>query len=228
MSEQVRLMFTDISERYDLGNDVLSFGAHRLWKRTMVRQARVPRGGKVLDLATGTGDIALLFADEVGAEGRVIGADFSPGMIAQAQLRGKNQRANLSFEVGDAMHLRFADDAFDITSISFGIRNIDDPVRALAEMRRVVKPGGRVVVLEFGQPRGLFGLLYRFYSNHILPIIGGIVSGNREAYSYLNRTAAAFPCRDEFVGLMHRAGFRRATWRALFGGIAFLYIGEVE
>lgn len=228
MSEQVRLMFSDISGSYDLGNDVLSFGTHRLWKRSMVRQARAPRGGSVLDLATGTGDIALLFSDEVGPEGKVVGADFSPGMIEQARAREKNRRSNLSFEVGDAMHLRFADNSFDISSISFGIRNVDDPVKALSEMRRVVKPGGRVVVLEFGQPRGIFGILYRFYSNYVLPIIGGVVSGNRKAYSYLNRTAAEFPCREGFIDLMHRAGFKRASWKGMFGGIAFLYIGEVE
>ncbi len=221
-------MFSDISERYDVGNDVLSFGAHRLWKSYMVRQARAPRGGRVLDLATGTGDIALLFSDAVGAEGEVVGVDFSPGMIEQANKRPKNRRPNLRFEVGDAMNLRFGTDSFDICSISFGIRNVDDPVQALAEMRRVVKPGGRVVVLEFGQPRGLFGQLYRFYSETILPVIGGVVSGNREAYSYLNRTAAAFPCREDFTDLMRRAGFRKASWKGLFGGIAFLYIGEVE
>lgn len=228
MSEQVRLMFSDISGSYDLGNDVLSFGTHRLWKRSMVRQARAPRGGSVLDLATGTGDIALLFSDEVGPEGKVIGADFCPDMIQQARAREKNQRRNLSFEVGDAMSLRFTDNSFDISSISFGIRNVDDPVKALSEMRRVVKPGGRVVVLEFGQPRGLFGMLYRFYSNYILPIIGGVVSGNRKAYSYLNRTSAEFPCREGFIDLMRRAGFKRASWKGMFGGIAFLYIGEVE
>ena len=228
MSEQVRLMFSDISERYDVGNDVLSFGAHRLWKNYMVRRAAAPRGGRVLDLATGTGDIALLFAEAVGPDGEVMGVDFCPDMIELARKRPKNHRDNLRFEVGDAMKLRFADDSFDICSISFGIRNVDDPVVAMAEMRRVVKPGGRVVVLEFGQPRGLFGSLYRFYSETILPVVGGVVSGNREAYSYLNKTAASFPCRDEFVGLMRRAGFARAGWKALFGGIAFLYIGEVE
>jgi len=228
MSEQVRLMFSDISGSYDLGNDVLSFGTHRLWKRIMVRSAGAPRGGSVLDLATGTGDIALLFSREVGPQGKVIGADFCPDMIEQARRREKNHTPNLSFEVGDAMHLRFADDSFDVSSISFGIRNVDDPVKALSEMRRVVKPGGRVMVLEFGQPRGIFGMLYRFYSNYVLPVIGGIVTGNRTAYSYLNRTAAEFPCREGFVDLMRRAGFRRAAWKGLFGGIAFLYIGEVE
>lgn len=221
-------MFSDISERYDLGNDILSFGTHRLWKNAMVRRAAAPRGGRVLDLATGTGDIALRFTDAVGPEGEVVGVDFCPDMIELARKRPNNDRPNLRFEVGDAMNIRFASDSFDVCSISFGIRNVDDPVKALSEMRRVVKPGGRVVVLEFGQPRGLFGSLYRFYSNTLLPIVGGIVCGNREAYDYLNRTASTFPCREEFIDLMHRAGFRRATWKSLFGGIAFLYIGEVE
>lgn len=221
-------MFSDISERYDLGNDVLSFGAHRLWKNTMVRSARAPQGGRVLDLATGTGDIALRFAEVVGEKGEVVGVDFCPDMIELARARKNNGRSNLRFEVGDAMNLRFAEDSFDVCSISFGIRNVDDPVRALSEMRRVVKPGGRIVVLEFGQPLGLFGLLYRFYSNTLLPVIGGIVCRNREAYDYLNRTASTFPCRDDFTAMMRRAGIGRAIWRSLFGGIAFLYIGEVE
>jgi demethylmenaquinone methyltransferase/2-methoxy-6-polyprenyl-1,4-benzoquinol methylase len=228
MSEQVRLMFSDISERYDLGNDVLSFGTHRLWKRTMVRLARAPKGGRVLDLATGTGDIALLFSDAVGSQGEVIGADFCPDMIELAQQRRKNHRPNLRFEVGDAMALRYPSNSFDICSISFGIRNVDSPRGALAEMRRVTKPGGRVVVLEFGQPQGAFGKLYNIYSDRILPFIGGIVCGNREAYDYLNRTAAHFPCGDAFIQIMRDAGFRKATAKPLFGGIAWLYIGEVE
>jgi demethylmenaquinone methyltransferase/2-methoxy-6-polyprenyl-1,4-benzoquinol methylase len=228
MSEQVRVMFSDISENYDIGNDVLSFGVHRLWKRRMVRRAAAPRGGRVLDLATGTGDIALLFSDAVGAGGSVTGVDFSPEMIELARHRPKNRRDNISFEVGDAMNLRFADNSFDVGSISFGIRNVDDPVKALSEMRRVVRPGGRVVVLEFGQPGGLFGSIYRVYSNTLLPIIGGIVCGNREAYDYLNRTAAQFPCGEQFAALMRRAGFQNPKWEPLFGGIAFLYIGEVN
>jgi demethylmenaquinone methyltransferase/2-methoxy-6-polyprenyl-1,4-benzoquinol methylase len=220
-------MFSDIAPGYDLGNDVLSFGTHRLWKRRMVREARVPKGGRVLDLATGTGDIALLFSDEVGPRGSVTGVDFCADMIEQARRRPKNQRDNLSFEVGDAMSLRFADDTFDATSISFGIRNVDDPVRALAEMRRVTRPGGRVVVLEFGQPGGLFGSLYRFYTGRIGPFVGGVITGHRDAYSYLDRTAANFPCDRAFVALMMRAGLENVEWWPLFGGIAWLYVAEV-
>jgi demethylmenaquinone methyltransferase/2-methoxy-6-polyprenyl-1,4-benzoquinol methylase len=221
-------MFSEISGKYDLGNDVLSFGTHRLWKRTMVRRARAPKGGRVLDLATGTGDIALLFSDAVGERGEVIGADFCPDMIEQARVRPKNTRSNLRFEVGDAMDLRFDDNAFDVCSISFGIRNVDDPVKALKEMRRVTKPGGRVVVLEFGQPKGAFGALYRFYSGTICTFLGGVISGKREAYDYLNRTSAAFPSGDAFIALMRKAGFTSMTARPLFGGIAYLYVGEVN
>ncbi|MBC8144827.1 MAG: bifunctional demethylmenaquinone methyltransferase/2-methoxy-6-polyprenyl-1,4-benzoquinol methylase UbiE, partial [bacterium] len=227
MSDQVRLMFSDIAPGYDLGNDVLSFGTHRLWKRRMVRASRVSAGDRVLDLATGTGDIALLFSDAVKSDGRVTGVDFCADMIDQAQRRPKNQRDNISFEVGDAMNLRFADGVFDVTSISFGIRNVDDPVKALGEMRRVTRIGGRVVVLEFGQPRGLFGALYRFYTGRIGPLVGGLITGHRNAYSYLEQTAARFPSGSAFVELMARAGMNRVESQPLFGGIAWLYTAEV-
>ncbi len=228
MSESVRQMFSEIAGRYDVGNDILSFGIHRLWKQRLVLQAQAPFGGRVLDLATGTGDIALLFANDVGPSGEVIGVDFCADMIDLARRRPKNNRANLSFTVGDAMDLPYEDDSFDVCSISFGIRNVDDPVRALAEMRRVVRPGGRVVVLEFGQPSGLFGSIYRLYSNTLLPLAGGVVSGNFKAYDYLNRTAASFPCGEAFVQFMRRAGFRDVSVEPLFGGVAWLYVGRVE
>ena len=228
MSDQVRLMFSDIAPGYDLGNDVLSFGTHRLWKRRMVRAARVPANGRVLDLATGTGDIAALFAREVGPGGTVVGVDFCADMIKQARSRDRNRHDNLSFEVGDAMQLRFDDASFDVVTISFGIRNVDDPVRALREMRRVTRAGGRVVVLEFGQPRGLFGALYRLYTARIGPLVGGIITGHGDAYAYLDRTASAFPCDDAFVALMNEAGMYNVKWEGLFGGIAWLYVAEVE
>jgi demethylmenaquinone methyltransferase/2-methoxy-6-polyprenyl-1,4-benzoquinol methylase len=228
MSEQIRVMFSEIAPSYDIGNDLLSFGVHRLWKQRLVRAARPKPGDRVLDLATGTGDIALLFSKAVAPGGEVVGIDFCRDMIEQAKTRERNKGHGIDFEVGDAMSLRFADDSFDIATISFGIRNVDDPVKALSEMRRVVRPGGRVVVLEFGQPRGLFGSFYSFYSGTVCPILGGIVSGHKDAYDYLNRTSAAFPCREAFVDLMHRAGIRNVRWEPLFNGVAFLYVGEVE
>jgi demethylmenaquinone methyltransferase/2-methoxy-6-polyprenyl-1,4-benzoquinol methylase len=228
MSEQIRLMFSEIAPSYDVGNDLLSFGVHRLWKRGLVRAARPKPGDRVLDLATGTGDIALLFSKAVAPGGEVVGVDFCRDMIEQATVRERNQGKGIRFEVGDAMSLRFTDNSFDISTISFGIRNVDDPVKALSEMRRVVRPGGRVVVLEFGQPRGIFGSLYSFYSGTVCPVLGGLVSGHKDAYDYLNRTSAAFPCREAFVDLMRRAGMTKVTWEPLFGGVAFLYVAEIE
>lgn len=221
-------MFSDISESYDLGNDVLSFGMHRFWKKRFVRMAGPRPGDRVLDVATGTGDIAALFAKKVGPEGEVVGVDFSAAMISQARNRGRNAFRNIRFEVGDAMDLRFASNSFDIASISFGIRNVDDPAAGIAEMRRVVKPGGRVAVLEFGQPTGLMGVLYRFYSGTLLPLIGGIISGNQEAYRYLDKTAAKFPSGKRFTELMKDVGFADITTVPLMSGIAWIYIGVVE
>ena len=221
-------MFSDISESYDLGNDVLSFGMHRLWKRRFVRMSGPQKGDSVLDVATGTGDIAAVFAKEVGPEGNVVGVDFSAAMISRARKRGKNVMQNLRFEVGDAMDLRFASHSFDVASISFGIRNVDDPGAGIAEMSRVVKSGGRVAVLEFGQPTGLFGALYRFYSSKLLPFVGGLISGNQDAYSYLDRTAATFPCGQKFAELMENNGLKDVLAKPLLGGAAWIYIGTVK
>lgn len=228
MSETVRLMFSEISGSYDLGNDVLSVGMHRSWKRRFVKLTGPKPGDVVLDVATGTGDIASIFAHKVGAEGKVIGVDFSAAMIDTARKREKNTAPNLGFEVGDVLDLRFEENMFDIATISFGIRNVDDPVAGLAEMRRVVKPGGRVAVMEFGQPKGFLSGCYRFYSQNILPIIGGIISGNRDAYSYLERTSAQFPSGEEFMAMMGQAGIRNVKGTPLMGGLAWMYIGSVE
>ncbi|MGE3802770.1 MAG: bifunctional demethylmenaquinone methyltransferase/2-methoxy-6-polyprenyl-1,4-benzoquinol methylase UbiE [Candidatus Kapaibacterium sp.] len=227
MSEQVRLMFSDISESYDLGNDVLSLGMHRLWKKKFVKVAGPKSGDRVLDVATGTGDIATIFAKKVGKEGEVVGVDFSPAMIARARSRAKNLLPNLRFESGDALDLRFASNTFDIASISFGIRNVDNPAAGLKEMMRTVKPGGHVAVLEFGQPSGLWGAFYRFYSRTLLPFLGGLISGNEEAYSYLDETSARFPSGEKFVALMREVGFVDIVVRPLLGGVAWIYVGKV-
>ena len=221
-------MFGDIAESYDLGNDVLSLGMHRSWKKRFVHAASPKKGDCVLDVATGTGDIATLFARKVGVDGEVVGVDFSAAMIARARGRAKNVRPNLRFESGDALDLRFSSNTFDIASISYGIRNVDDPVAGLAEMHRVVKSGGRVAVLEFGQPKGVWGNLYRFYSQKVLPFIGGIISGNQNAYSYLEETAAGFPSGEDFVALMREAGLTNIKAISLMGGVSWIYIGMVE
>ena len=228
MSETVRTMFADIAPRYDVANTALSLGIHHLWRRTVVRLSQVQAGMRVLDCATGTGDLALAFKNAVGKSGHVVGTDFCAEMMETAPDKARKNGMDIRFEVADAMNLPYPDNSFDIASISFGIRNVDVPAQALREMARVVRPGGRVVVLEFGQPRGIIGAFYRFYSNHVIPFVGGILSGNREAYSYLNRTAAQFPSGDNFAAMMRETGaFAGTNYKALTFGIAYVYIGKV-
>lgn len=221
-------MFTDIAPKYDITNTVLSLGIHHIWRRATVRASGARQGMRVLDCATGTGDLALAFKQTVGPTGRVVGTDFNADMLSFAPAKARDRSLDVEFEVADAMDLPYADATFDVASISFGIRNVDDPVRALSEMARVVVPGGRVVILEFGQPRGLVGLSYTFYSKYIIPVIGGMLTGNRKAYEYLPTTAAAFPCREAFLDTMRKTGrYADVSYRELTGGIAFLYVGTV-
>ncbi len=224
MSDAVHSMFSDIAPRYDLTNSVLSLGVHHLWRAATVKASGARAGSHVLDCATGTGDLALTFKRTVGPAGRVLGTDFNADMLSFAPAKARSKGLEVEFEVADAMRLPYADATFDVASISFGIRNVDVPRTALSEMARVVKPGGRIVVLEFGQPRGLMGLTYRWYSRHIIPLIGGLLTGNRKAYEYLPTTAAAFPCREEFLKLMRSTDLLEdCKFQELTGGIAFLY-----
>jgi demethylmenaquinone methyltransferase / 2-methoxy-6-polyprenyl-1,4-benzoquinol methylase len=228
MSEKVRNMFADIADDYDRINGVLSFGIHNIWRKSTVLASRVKPGDRVLDCATGTGDLALEFKRAVGHEGYVKGTDFCKEMIEYAPEKAHDKRLVVDFEVADAMDLPYEDNSFDIASIAFGIRNVDDPVTALKEMARVVRPGGRVVVLEFGQPEGVIKYPYEFYSRHVMPAIGGWISGNREAYTYLPETSAKFPAGEKFLELMDQTGsFEKREAEKLTGGIAFVYVGTV-
>ncbi len=229
MSTEVRQMFSSIATRYDVTNEVLSFGIHRLWRRAAVRYSGAREGDSILGCATGTGDLALAFKRKVGGSGRVVGTDFCPEMLQSAPAKAQKEGLSVEFQVADAMALPFADATFDVASIAFGIRNVDDPVKCLKEMARVVKPGGRVVVLEFGQPEGMFGALFRFYSKTIMPAIGGLLTGNRAAYEYLPRTAAAFPAGERFLGLMDQAGaYRERVAKPMTFGTSYVYVGTVR
>jgi demethylmenaquinone methyltransferase / 2-methoxy-6-polyprenyl-1,4-benzoquinol methylase len=229
VSEQVREMFASIARRYDAANEVLSLGVHRGWRRAAVRLSGVVPGDRVLDCATGTGDLALAFKRAVGPTGEVVGTDFCAEMLETAPAKARRAGLEVRFEVADALALPYADRSFDVASIAFGIRNVDDPVRCLREMARVVRRGGRVVVLEFGQPHGPFGALFRVYSRQVMPAIGGLLTGNRAAYEYLPRTAAAFPAGDSFLGLMDEAGsFWQRSATPLLAGTAYVYTGTVR
>ncbi len=228
MSEKVRNMFADIADDYDRINGILSFGVHNAWRKKTVLESGAKPGDRVLDCATGTGDLALEFKKTVGHDGYVLGTDFCKEMIEHAPAKAEDENLVVEFEVADAMDLPYDDDSFDVTSIAFGIRNVDDPSVALKEMARVVKPGGRVVVLEFGQPKGLIRYPYQFYSKHVMPTVGGWISGNREAYTYLPETSARFPAGDKFLELMNETGsFSSARAIKLTGGIAYVYVGTV-
>jgi len=229
MSEKVRRMFADIADDYDRVNTILSFGVHHGWRTKTVQLSGAKSGDSILDCATGTGDLAIEFKKKVGAAGYVLGTDFCKEMIEHAPAKAQNEDLSIDFEVADAMELPYKDDRFTISSIAFGIRNVDEPVTALKEMARVVQPGGRVVVLEFGQPKGLLKYPYELYSQHIMPTLGGWISGNRQAYTYLPKTSAAFPAGDQFITLMEQAqSFAHIEAHKLTGGIAYIYVGTVQ
>ncbi len=222
-------MFDRIAPKYDRANKVLSFGVDRSWRRAAVRTAAVHRGDRVLDVATGTADLALALAAKTGDEGAVVGLDFSRPMLLEGRRKVQGSNRSVALLEGDALRLPFPDDTFDVATIAFGIRNVDDPEQGVQEMARTVRPGGRVVILEFGQPRTLMAGPYRFYSRHVMPRLGAALTGDRAAYEYLPDTAARFPSGDRFVQIMERTNrFEDVAVRALTGGIAYLYTGTVR
>lgn len=223
--EQVRTMFDRIAGRYDLLNHVLSMSIDRLWRRRTVRlvAARAPR--RVLDVATGTGDLALALARAL-PEARITGLDLSEGMLAAA--RGKVAARGLSGRIelvrGDAEHLAWPDATFDAVTVAFGVRNFGDLERGLSELARVLRPGGQLAVLEFSRPDNpLFRRLYEFYSGRILPRIGGLLSRDKRAYEYLPASVGAFPPPEEFLAMLRAAGLADCTARSQSFGIARIY-----
>lgn len=223
-------MFASLAPRYDLVNTLLSFGLHHSWRRKTIRRSGVGPGDLVLDCATGTGDLALGLKRVVGSSGRVVGIDFCKPMLDRAAMKAERKGLELHLKLADLLDLPFEDAEFDCASIAFGIRSIDDRTGCLREMARVVRSGGRVVVLEFGQPRGrIFAPLYRWYSKHVLPRLGGWLSGNPEAYHYLPETASTFPDGERFIDLMEEAGkFDKCDSWSMTMGITWLYIGIVD
>jgi len=225
--DTIRNMFKKVAPGYDRANDILSAGIHHLWRKKVVKLAGVKPGQKILDCATGTGDLAIEFKKAVGPSGTVIGTDFCKEMLEPAPGKAQKQQLEIQYSVADVMNLPFADSEFDRSSISFGIRNVQDPTKAVQELARVVKPGGRVLILEFGQMKApVIKDLYQFYSDKILPWMGGIVTGQAEAYDYLQKSSARFPCREEFVELMKKAyAFKKVEFFSVSFGIAYIYIG---
>jgi demethylmenaquinone methyltransferase/2-methoxy-6-polyprenyl-1,4-benzoquinol methylase len=223
----VRSMFDRIAPRYDLLNRVLSAGTDVRWRRRAVDFLGIPPPARVLDLCTGTADLLI---EALGRDPRNsgLGVDLSHGMLVRgaAKLARTGHAAQAALAGGDGERLPVRDGRFDGALVAFGIRNVGDPVTAMREVRRALRPGGRFVVLEFSTPGGLFGTAYRFYFRHVLPRLGGLVSGDASAYAYLPASVARFPTPDAFAGLMREAGFEDVRWQPLTGGIACLHRGE--
>ena len=221
-------IFTTVAERYDLMNDLMSGGLHRVWKRAMIADLDVVPGGQLLDLAGGTGDIALRLRDRARdrAAPDITVCDINPAMLGEGRRRAWNRGAlrGLAWACGDAETLPFADSAFDACTIAFGLRNVTHPARALAEIGRVLKPGGRFLCLEFS-PRVTPGLagLYDIFSNSVIPTLGQAVAGDRDAYTYLVESIRRFPDPDTLAEMIGAAGFGGVRYRAMTGGIAVLH-----
>ena len=219
-------MFDAIAARYDLLNRILSMGIDRGWRRAAVRIAKVPAHGHVLDVATGTADLAIAIA-RATPTATVLGVDPSRGMLAVGQKKLQTLRwgGRVQLSEGDAQSLPHPDATFDAVTIAFGIRNVPDRPRALREMTRVLKPGGRLVVLELSEPRrGLLGPLARFHVHHIVPRIGAWLSGARE-YRYLQASIAAFPDPDSFASMMRDAGLVDVSFALQTFGVAAIHVG---
>jgi len=224
MGDAVRQMFAAIAQHYDVLNTVLSFGLHHYWRQQVVTVSGIPSGARLLDVCSGTADLALAFARYLGHDGQVIAMDFCEAMLDRGHQKAVQQGIHLRSTLADAQHLPFGDAVFDVVTVAFGLRNVDNLTTALREMYRVLRPGGTALVLEFGQPHGaVLGPLYRFYSHYILPRLGGWVSGHPEAYTYLPRTAAVFPAGVRFVREMVAQDFTDVHAQALSGGIVYLY-----
>lgn len=235
-AQRIRRMFGEISPRYDFLNHFLSGGVDYYWRWRTIRLVP-PRGtAPILDVCTGTGDLALAFWRRGRRKVPVIGADFTHEMLTLAVQKALRQGATreddatspVAFVEADAMQLPFADAQFQIVSVAFGLRNVADTLAGLREMARVCEPGGRVVVLEFSLPTSAaFRAVYRWYFRNVLPRLGQWLSRSRDAaYNYLPQSVAEFPQGDELAAIMRQAGLESIEWRPLTGGIATLYVGE--
>ncbi|MDO4427357.1 MAG: bifunctional demethylmenaquinone methyltransferase/2-methoxy-6-polyprenyl-1,4-benzoquinol methylase UbiE [Moraxella sp.] len=225
---KVAEVFTSVASKYDIMNDLMSFGIHRLWKRFAIKVSGVRAGQEVLDIAGGTGDLAKIFSREVGRAGRVVLSDINPAMLDVGRTRLINAGCNnVDFVLANAETLEpFADNSFDLVTISFGLRNVTDKDKALEAMYRVLKPGGRLLVLEFSKP--VFEPLskaYDLYSFTALPLMGKIVAGDSESYQYLAESIRMHPDQDTLKAMMVNAGFKNCDYHNLTGGIVAVHRG---
>ncbi len=220
-------VFSRVASKYDVMNDLMSVGIHRIWKEAMMDWLAPRPGQRLLDVAGGTGDVAFRFLGRSQGATAVV-CDMTEPMLIEGRKRAEAEKmaASLDWVVGDAMALPFPDNSFDVYTISFGIRNVTRIPDALAEAYRVLKPGGRLMVLEFSQiPNDLMQKAYDLYSFNVIPVMGQIVAGDRESYQYLVESIRKFPDQDSFAAMIRAAGFDQVKYRNLSMGIAALHSG---
>ncbi|MBF0218022.1 MAG: bifunctional demethylmenaquinone methyltransferase/2-methoxy-6-polyprenyl-1,4-benzoquinol methylase UbiE [Gammaproteobacteria bacterium] len=221
-------VFDSVAGKYDLMNDLMSFGVHRLWKRFTIAKSGVRWGQRVLDIAGGTGDLTARFAKIVGSSGEVVLADINASMLEVGRERLIDQGiiGNVRYVQANAEQLPFPDNSFDCITIAFGLRNVTHKDQALASMWRILKPGGRALVLEFSQPQSpLLGKLYDFYSFEVLPRMGEMVANDRNSYQYLAESIRMHPNQQTLLEMMQQAGFEDCDFHNMTGGIVALHRG---
>jgi len=230
-TERVLQHFNSVARYYDFMNTLLSFGIHHLWKRTAIRMLGLSAGDNVLDVCGGTGDLAILAARAIGNSGRVTVYDINRAMMqaglhkVRSQVRSRAFENHMQYVQGNAEGISFANGYFDSAMVGFGIRNVTRIEKGFAEMYRVLKPGGKMICLEFSKPTApVFRWLYDVYSFHIMPFIGQIIAGNRKAYIHLPESIRMFPMPDELSALLKRIGFAHITYRKLTNGIAVIHL----
>ncbi|WP_029527660.1 bifunctional demethylmenaquinone methyltransferase/2-methoxy-6-polyprenyl-1,4-benzoquinol methylase UbiE [Polaromonas glacialis] len=224
-ARRVRSVFDSVAPKYDVMNDLMSMGLHRAWKAYTVLVANVKEGQQVLDIAGGTGDLALAFAPKVGATGRVVHTDINEAMLREGRNRLLDAGVNLPTLVCDAEKLPFADDSFDVVTVAFGLRNMTHKDVALKEMNRVLKPGGKLLVLEFSKVAKPLEKLYDWYSFKVLPRIGKLVANDDASYQYLAESIRMHPSQEELKTLMRNTGFGHVDYHNLSGGVVALHVG---
>lgn len=227
-ADKVAEVFHSVASRYDLMNDVLSGGMHRLWKRQTIEMSGVRRGNQVLDIAGGTGDLSRQFSALVGPEGQVVLADINDSMlkVGRDRLLDKGVAGNVRFVQADAECLPFPDNHFDVVTIAFGLRNVTHKDRAIASMLRVLKPGGRLLILEFSKPSNpLLTKLYDTYSFNFMPLAGKLITNDADSYRYLAESIRMHPDQETLKAMMETAGFAGVSYHNMTGGIVALHRG---
>ena len=227
-ASHVKAVFDSVASRYDIMNDLMSLGIHRLWKRQAVALSGVRRGQRVLDLAAGTGDLAERFSGIVGPEGEVVMSDINAAMLGQgrARLTDLGLVGNLHYALANAEALPLASDHFDCVTIGFGLRNVTHKQRALDEMYRVLRPGGRALILEFSHPTSApLQKVYDLYSFNVLPVLGKLVADDADSYRYLAESIRMHPDQETLRSMMEVSGFERCDWFNLTGGIVAIHRG---